>query len=137
MARTSPASVKAVLLTDYNSAANPDLAAFIDTASAIVDRVVTCAASRGFALSATEAELIERWLAAHAYHCSDPTYTSRSTLGASGSFFGQGAMGLDGSRYGQMAKGIDPSGCLASMGKRVGMVWLGKNAPDQIPYADR
>lgn len=136
--RTTANAVQDLLGDDYKSGRS--LAVFVTTASKIVDRVVTCLSNKSLSLDSTEAELMERWLAAHAYTRSDPTYASESTLGASGSKHGQTGLNLDGSFYGQQAKALDPSGtCLVSIsnGQKAGAAWLGRAPSDQTDYADR
>lgn len=136
--RTTLGAVQDLLGNDWEPGRN--LQAFVTTASKIVDRVVTCLASKSLSLDSTEAELMERWLAAHAYTRSDPTYASRSTLSASGSKHGQTAMNLDASFYGQQAKALDPSGvCLVSIfnGQRAGAAWVGRPPSEQTDYAQR
>ena len=137
MSRTAPSAVQAILGPNY--ATGVSLSPFIEVATAIVDDVVSCAAEDGVTLTAVKLELIERWLAAHFYHCSDPVYQSRSTEGASGQFQGQSGMGYDGSRYGQMAMRIDSSGCLRASDKGATgqFIWLGKPPSDQINVDDR
>jgi hypothetical protein len=109
---------------------------YIKAASLIVDRVETCAISRDKALTASELKEIETWLAAHFYTKMDPTYTSRSTDGASGSFvrdpkvpepFKDGALMLD---Y---------SGCLVAIleKRRVSVGWMGRPPSEQTDYIDR
>lgn len=139
MARTTSAAVKLVLQDDYDSANEPSLVPFLDTATAMVDRVATCATRKSWTLSAAELELIERWLAAHFYCQGDPSYVSRSTAGASGNFTGQFGMGLDGTRYGQQAQAIDTSGCLAALAKRrvAGGAWLGKTDREKLTWDQR
>lgn len=144
MARTTETAVKGVLRLgseggDYDDANNPDLSPYIDSASLIVDRLVTRASNKGFTLTTNEKEMIERWLAAHSYVMSDQTYASRSTSRASASFHGQTGMGLDASKYGQYAKALDPSGCLATLfyGKRAGGFWLGKTDSEKLDYEQR
>lgn len=141
MARTTQSKVEAILGPNYDKKNNVDLTPFIETASVMIDEVVTCAADDETTLSSSLLERLECLVAAHFYHCADPTYASRSTDGASGQFMGQAAMGLDGSRYGQMAKRMDPSGCLAAMDDpdkgRASITWLGKPVSDQINYWDR
>ena len=141
MARTTAAAVKLVMAPgkDYDTNRSPDLTPFIDTASAVVDRVAACATAKGITLSSTELELIERWLSAH-FHCvSDKPYSTRSTQGASGGFHGQTAMALDATLYGQTAKGIDYSGCLAAIfaKQKARMKWLGKPPSEQVDYVNR
>jgi hypothetical protein len=129
--------VQAILGPNY--ATGVSLAPFIESATDVVDGIVECAAEEDVTLTSTRLELIERWLSAHFYHCSDPVYQSRSTEGASGQFQGQSAMGYDGSRYGQMAMRLDTSGCLRAneKGGKASFIWLGKPVSDQINYQDR
>lgn len=140
--RTTEAAVKGVLLSDYGQDKDGNeqsLLPFIQTASVIVDRVVTCADKKGITLSTAERELIERWLAAHFYTCSDKTEASAGEEGANSTADGQTGLNLDGSRYGQSAKAVDYSGCLASIDKRAfaRMAWLGKRPSEQIPIWQR
>ena len=140
--RTSEAAVKLILLQDYETDLSPSsvsLVPFIDTASAVVDRVEACAVAKDKTLTAAELELIERWLSAHFYVQSDQTYASKSSAGASASFHGQTGMHLESSRYGQTALNVDFSGCLTAIGKRqtARMAWLGKTLPEQTTYEDR
>ena len=128
MPRTSTTAVKAILMRDYDGAA--DLSPFIQTAGIVVDRLATRSGAR-WPMIAAELELLERWLAAHFYCCSDRTYKSRSTGRASGSFDGSTGMGFDSTVYGQQAKMIDPSGGLAFLETKekipviVGGFWSG------------
>lgn len=137
MPRTTDSSVEGVLGNDYDG--TTDLAQFIETATVIVDRVSACAIKKGKALSSTELELIERWLSAHYYACSDQPFTSKSTGGASASFQGQTAMSLEGTKYGQVSLNLDYSGCLTSIAKRqvASGVWLGKTPSEQLPFYQR
>ncbi len=125
---------------NYDTVNQPSLQGFIETASAVVDRVATCATRKGLDLSTTELELIERWLAAHFYCVVDPIYTSRSTNGASASFqVGQAMEGFGSTEYGRQALAMDYSGCLKniSLKQRARSVWTGKVPSEQIPYEDR
>ena len=81
MARTTAKAVRILLARDYDDRRNPSLSPHIDTASALVDKLVTCAAAKGVIHSDSVLELIERWLAAFFYTRSDPIYSSRSSLG--------------------------------------------------------
>lgn len=142
MARTDSDAVIGVLNDDYGPKADgtlPSLQAFIDTASVIVDRVVTCAAKKSITLTDSELELIERWLAAHFYSQSDKNLTSKSTEGASASFAGQTEKGFDSTLYGQTAMRIDPSNCLFTIDKTwmAKAVWLGKRPSEQTNYVNR
>ena len=134
---TTVAAVKLILMRDYTDPQGVD--SFIESAAAIVARVIECAARKGITLTDEEIELLERWLSAHLYTMSDKALTTKSTLSASGSFHGQTGMGFEASLYGQTAIRLDPSGCLAAIDKRkVGRAfWLGKPTQDQIRYDDR
>jgi hypothetical protein len=133
MARTTADAVKELLAHNYDSDAEPSLAPHVETAAAMVARVVTCATARAYTHTAAELELIERWLAAWFYTRVDPTYKSRSTLGASGAF------NSDPSDYRAQAESLDGSGCLKAIlaGSRASLVWLGRYPRDQTPYEDR
>lgn len=139
MSRTNPTAVIGVLQGNYDSARNPDLTGFIDTASSFIDQVVACAVGKGYSISSTVQELMERWLAAHLYGAADQFMTQKSTGKASASFQGQYDLGLNGSNYGQTALRLDPSGCLAAMNNlgNVGAFWLGKPVSAQVPYDQR
>lgn len=146
MARTSAAAVKAVMLPgkDYDTVNAPDLTPFIDSASNTVDDIVTRAAEIDVTMSATKLELIERWLAAHYYQCSDQGYAFKGSEGSQATFHGKTDLGFDGTKYGQTAKRLDTSGTLAAMdktgslaGQRVQCIWLGKPPSQQTDYTDR
>lgn len=133
--RTTSVAVQTVLNpNDYDATRSLD--AYIETASAIVDQVVTCAASKGITINA---ELIERWLAAHMYQMSDPGYTSRSTANKSGSFRGTTTNKFDATLYGQTAQNVDVSGCLTAIGLRqvASIFWGGKTDGDKQTYEER
>jgi hypothetical protein len=139
MARTTSDAVQAILLADYDSVNRPDLTPFIDTASAVVNRVAVCCLTKNKPLTATELELVERWLAAHCYCMSDQPYRSRKTEKAEGVFQGNSGMNLDATKYGQTANMIDYSGCLAAIAKKrlVKILWLGKYPTEQIDYVEK
>lgn len=156
MSRTTSDLVKAVLAAgqDYDLDNNPDLAAYIQPAVAITNRIAACATNRGMGMQGlqvagqtvagedtegTELELIERYLAAHFYVQSDENYQSKTTAGASANFQGRTDMGIDASKYGQTAKRIDWSGCLTIIDKRqfASSFWLGKYPSAQIPYDEK
>ena len=139
MSRTTSNAVKQLLGSNYGTdhlGNDPSLRPYIDTAAVIIARVITCATSKGFTHTSAELELIERWLAAHYYTRMDPTYTSKSTAGASGSFTSPKD---DTERYRQSAIELDASGCLKLILSRnkATAVWLGKVPSDQIPYEQR
>ena len=114
MPRTTSDAVSGLLGDDY--AAGRSLTAFIASAGRLVDRVAACATARGLTLSADDAADLETWLAAHLYQQSDPGYTSKSTVSASGSFKGETGTGLRSTNYGATALALDPTGgCLAAV----------------------
>ncbi len=142
MPRTNSVLVEELLSTggagsDYDG--ETDLNQFIDTATVIVTRVATCATAKGKPLSSTELELIERWLAAHAYAMIDQPYTQKLTEKSMAKFQGQTKMRLEGTKYGQMALDLDYSGCLENLMKRqsIGILWLGRRKSEQTDYVDR
>lgn len=141
MARTTAKAVVDVLAPgkDYDTVLNPSLQPFIDAANSIVNRVKTCAIAKGLALSTSELEIIERWLAAHYYVQSDQTYASKNTSNASASFQGKTEKFIEGSKYGQAAINLDYSGCLSAISKRTfaSATWYGKPPSAQIDYKDR
>lgn len=131
MSRTTSDAVIAVLGSHYDTVTTPSLVGLIESASAIVDRVVICATSKGVTISAAALELMERWLTAHLYGQGDPFYRSKSTGKASASFFD-----ID---YSKVALMYDTSGCLAGIlkGQTVEMFWAGKPPSEQLDYIDR
>lgn len=139
--RTTALAVQKILRTgpggDYDGRA--DLTPYIETASAMTDRIVACATTKGNPLTATEAELIERWLSAHFYAVSDKPYAEKATEGARAVFQGKTGMRLEFTGYGQTAISLDPSGCTEQMNKRVtvGGFWLGRRPSEQTDYTDR
>lgn len=137
--RTNEGEVKKVLMRDYDSQNCPTLLPFIRTASVVTDRIETCAAAKDITLTSTELELIERWLAAHFYSCSDRPFLEKTTGRSKAVFQGKTSMNLDSSHYGQTAKLIDTSGCLEALDKRkkVRVSWLGKPPSEQTDYVDR
>jgi hypothetical protein len=138
--RTTTTLVQALLETngeDYRSGVS--LQPFVDSATVLVDRVATKATAKGYTLLATELELIERWLSAHAYAMVDQTLASKSTNGRSGRFQGQTGMRLEATKYGQMALMLDTSGALEAINKRqvAGITWLGVTENEALDYEDR
>ena len=141
--RTTHEAVKDLLGDDFGpreqDGLEPSLDRWIRGANQIINRVVTCAADRGFTLTAEEKRELEMWLSAHMYTRSDPTYASETKGGGGGSKHGQTGMHLDASFYGQQAMMLDPSGCLRmlSKGQVATGVWLGLPASDETSYSDR
>lgn len=124
MARTTIEAVQAVLGKNYDGKRRPDLRGFIDSASVVVDRVASMSlkksrVSDAGGMTASELEVVERWLAAHLYQHADPGYTSRSTEGASGSLMtGQQTRGYGATMYGETAMDLDWSGCLKNINQQ-------------------
>jgi hypothetical protein len=114
---------------------------FIEVAGMLVDDVVACAAEDEITLSDAKLELLERWLAAHAYKQSDRGYSEKQTGRARAKYEGKTGMYLTSTRYGQIAISLDTSGCLAAIaeggGTSAGGFWLGKSEPDQLNYRER
>lgn len=137
--RTTITAVTDILGNFYVSGTSPSVQPFIDTATLLMDRVITCATAKGVTITDAEAERIEAYLAAHFFGHAQQFFTSKSTVSASGSFQGQTAMRLDASQYGQTAQMLDPSGCLTAITNkaRAGILWLGKTSEDQISAEDR
>lgn len=132
--RTTSGSVQSILLSDYDGTSS--LTTFIQGASFIVDRLVTCAAEDGTTFSSDELELIEAYLAAYRYTLSDRVYTSKSTSKASGSFLHD----KEHNPYLKGAMDLDPTGCLRQLLSnkyRAGAEWLGKAPSEQVDYEDR
>lgn len=151
MARTTSALVLGVLGVNYDTRRAPSLTPYIDTASVVTDRVEECAEAKDEALTATELELVERWLAAHFYAHTDQLLQSKQTSDAGGTFQGTAAMFFTRTAYGQAAVTIDHSGCLADIQAEaqqavdnpsaaagaISASWLGKPRSEQTDYADR
>lgn len=140
MARTTPTAVQAVLAAgqDYDVDAAPDLTPYIDAANATTSRVSECASMKGIGLSASELEIIERWLSAYYYTRSDPIYQSKTTGGQSASFVADSQASTE--RYKAGAMAVDASGCVKAILNGVGRpraVWLGKTQSEQTSWTDR
>lgn len=139
MPRTNSTLVEDCLQDDFGLRADgtkPTLATPIATANAIVNQYVADVAAKGLvALSAPVLELIERWLAGFYYTASDPTYVSRSTEGASGSFLRDEGK----NPYKQAALDLDPYGLLNALlsRQRAGAIWLGKPAANDLTWEQR
>lgn len=131
--RTTAQAVKDILGKDYDTVNVPSLTGYIATASNVTDDVRTAAIDDEAPYSFAKLELIERWLACYFYTISDPSYTSRSTGGASGSFLKDGKDYLDG------AKKLDTGGYLAAIlaGNRATGFWLGTPDYDAQSYDER
>ena len=130
--RTTEAAVEAIIETDVNI----DLSPFIATANALV---TTHCAEKNSSYTATELELIERWLAAHCYCVRDPRSTQDDLGKLSSTYQSKVDLGLSTSHYGQMAMLLDWYGGLAALnelmvkggGRRsVGITWLGEESEE-------
>jgi hypothetical protein len=133
--RTTPGSVQAILLSDYDGESALDI--FIRGANSIVDRLVTCAADEGYTFTTAEKELLEAYVAAYRYSLSDRLYSSRNTSKAGGSF-----LMPEGNQnpYFRAAIELDPSGCLRELltpAPKAEGFWLGKAPSEQTDYTDR
>lgn len=140
--RTTAPEVKDLLGDDYGLRADgtpPSLTIHMRSANALLARVITCAARKGITITDEELYLLETWLSAHYYTQNDPTYTSKSTAGASGSFQGQTGKFFEASRYGQTAIKLDPSGCIENIqgSQTARMGWVGLPPSEQTDYRDR
>jgi len=123
---------------DYDG--ETDLTVFIETANLLVTRVIACATRKGASLDTDEAEMLERWLAAHFYVQRDQALSSKSNgVGSSGSFQGQTGMHLENSKYGQAAMAIDFTGCLRAVATRktARLIWGGTPYRDRTTYQER
>lgn len=133
--RTSPAAVQTLLGNDWGGGG---VQPYIDAATTVVDDLVTAAAGLepAYAFTPAKAEIIERYLAAHFYTKTDPTYTSKSTGGASGSFVRNPK---EPEPYKDAAMQLDPTGMLNALlnRQRARLVWLGKPPSAQVPFYQR
>ena len=109
MARTTAAAVRGVLGIGYDK--KTPLDGFIATATAVVDHISARAVEKAVTLSATDLELIERWLAAHYYAITDPPLKKTAITGAGGGANGE-IVGITGKYFeitysGQIAMMLD------------------------------
>ena len=117
MARTTADNVKAILAGQWDG--KTPLDAFIATASALVDWVVTVKANQDTTLGDTLAAQVECYLAAHFYQHADQALKTKSTGGASGTFQGRDGMVFTSTDYGRTACALDITGQLARRSKEV------------------
>jgi hypothetical protein len=132
--RTASSDVQAIMGNDYDGTTS--LIPFIATASSVVDRLATL--DSGALLSATQLELIERWVSAHCYCLMDRQLQEKSTGKSKGIITGTFGKMLDMTSYGQMAKMLDFTGKLSAIGgPKASMSWLGLAKSTQTDYEDR
>jgi hypothetical protein len=132
MARTTEAEVRLMARTDPAI----ELDVFIDTASFLVDQVVTCATDKGITFTSGLLQKMEALIASHLYHLRDQRYKSKKTGDAAASYFDD----KESETYWAMAKALDTSGCLKAFEENAGAIevaWLGKPVSAQIDYVDR
>lgn len=105
-ARTTPTLVKAIIEVDSGH----DLAPYIEVANGIVtEKLADKHADDRLAL-------IEKWLSAHFYACSNPRLASESIGGVISESYQQKVdLGFHLTSYGQQAMLLDTSGTLAAM----------------------
>jgi len=115
MARTTPSLVAEVLAYNYDNLRQPSLVPYIDTASALVDRLLVEVSVKGESMPDATAELIERWLAGYYYCMMDPLYQSKSTKGASGQHVTEAGLDGEANRYKRAAITLDYTGCLNAL----------------------
>lgn len=128
---TNKDRVREILGRNYDGCS--ELKQFVQTANAVVDQAVTKASAEGESIAASTQTLMKTWMAAYYYTKMDPTYKSKSTLGASGSFNSSPDDYLKG------ATDLDPSGWLEAIVKKsvAGAVWVGKTESEQLTWEER
>ncbi len=137
--RTTPTAVQTLLGSNYGpnpDGSLPDLQPYIDSVTGLIDYVVQLAAQRdpgAVSLPGKVQERMECWMAAHAYTKMDPTYSSKSAGGASGSFVRNAQ---EAEPYLDGAFMVDYSGTLRAVVKRqvASASWMGKACADQVPF---
>jgi hypothetical protein len=148
MPRTTSLAVQGVLMDEYGPReddSNPSLDPFIATATVLVDRVSDYADANSLTVTAAALEVLERWLAAHFFKCSDRPASFTSAGKSQTTFDGKTDMHLQSTLYGQTAVLLDSTGYLASIsdtatsGGRttIGVYWGGKRFSQRTPYDQR
>lgn len=129
--RTTQANVDTIIEVD---ASITDYTPFIAVANTLVTEKCT-----GGDLTATELEMIERWLAAHFITVRDKQVISAGISGGPNvKYESKVDLGLDSSRYGQTAMLLDTTGGLAAYnqqivkgkGSSITLTWLGTSSDD-------
>ena len=108
MARVTTDEVSAIIVENPSA---KDLQGFIDTANAVVDQVFT-----GVTISATLLAQIEKYLAAHFFHLSEPL-VGIERIDTAWKEYSKGLLGegLKFTEFGQQALAIDFTGTLAKL----------------------
>jgi len=126
--RSSEADVQAILKDAFQT--GDSLSPFIIVANRIVTKICISDSYESFDL-----ELIERYLSAHFYACSERQHSSERADVVQRSFTGTMEKGLDFTQFGQMAKRLAWEGELTALdsgssARSVGMDWLGSTPDD-------
>jgi len=112
MARTTVDAVEGIIDIDSGISLTP----FIEVANAMV---TTHCSEKNSDYTATELELIERWLSAHFYHIRDPRAESEKAGSVSAKYQSKVDVGFSTTHYGQMAMRVDYYGGLAALDMRI------------------
>jgi hypothetical protein len=129
MARTDADLVATIIEVDEDI----DLDAFITTANELVTEVCTGDKGPTPAYTDVRLELIERWLAAHAYAIREMIPASERAGPVATAYQYEVGLHLSNTMYGQQALTLDTNGGLASLSKSTeegklrtaGVIWLG------------
>lgn len=126
MPRTTALAVGGIIDVD----AGDDLTPYIETANLLVTDVCT---SSGY--SSAKLELIERWLASHAYDVNRPREQAEAVNpGPSVSYERVKVdLGLHNTKYGQMAMFLDTAGNLAALQNALNVVKKNPTALTGVP----
>jgi hypothetical protein len=143
MPRSNSLDVQNILGNDYTPGL--ELTGYIQTADMLVDQVIAYGARKGITVTdgfeGSQADIIERWLAAHYTMVMTQQYAWRKSEGASAAFQGKSNMYLESTIYGQQAVAMDPTGYLSTIAseprKRASLTWDGLPPSQQIPYIER
>lgn len=136
MARTTATAVKRLLASNYDTVNNPSLDGPITLANLLITKVNALAVAESSSFTSAELEMMERYVAAQRYCDSDPMYTSRSTLSASGAFR---TFDNDIGEYAKAACSLDTTGNLMALlkGNTAGASWAGKTDSEQLTWDER
>lgn len=139
--RTTEQEVKDVLAPGGDYKPGKPVEPFMAAGNSVVNWIQANAADYGLdPLSTADARILETWLAAFYYKCSDQQLSSKSQGRASGSMRGAtGGKGFEMNNYGSAAKTLDGTGLLTALddGKIVGTAWLGKLTQEMLTWDER